>query len=310
MRHPTRIPLCVALLAVGVLVAACKREDSPPSPLASEDSKDAVASFPVNVRDDRGATVTIPAQPRRIVALLPSHTETLFALGVGDRVVGVDDYSNYPPETERLPRLGGLYDTRLEVVLSLKPDLALVSDTSPAAAPLERSGIPVWAGSARAFDDVFGVIETIGRMVGRSAEAKRLSERIAHDVADIENRLGGSDRVRVYYELDGNLYTVGPSSFIGAMIAKAGGDNIVPEGLGDFPKISAEAVIAGNPAIILGASLAEVTSRPGWSKIAAVQTARVYKLPKAESQVVLHPGPRIAEGLRVLARRLHPEVPL
>jgi iron complex transport system substrate-binding protein len=309
MRHPTRIPLCVALLALGVIVVACRR-DSPPSPLASEDSSGPGAAFPVSVRDDRGATVTIRAEPRRIVALLPSHTETLFALGVGDRVVGVDDYSNYPPAVERLPRLGGLYDTRLEVVLSLKPDLALVSDTSAAAAPLERSGIPVWAGSARAFDDVFGVIETIGRMVGRSAEAKRLSERIASDVAVIENRLRAVARVRVYYELDGNLYTVGPSSFVGAMIAKAGGNNIVPEGLGDFPRISPEAVIAGNPSIIFGVSLEEVTTRPGWSQIAAVQTARVYKLPKAESQVVLHPGPRIAEGLRVLARHLHPEIAL
>jgi iron complex transport system substrate-binding protein len=329
MRHPTRIPIFAAVLALCVLVTAC-RPDSSASPLANEggarvlpnrstmgrgkesggDSSDPVAAFPVNVRDDRGATVTIPAEPRRIVALLPSHTETLFALGVGDRVVGVDDYSDYPPQAERLPRLGGLYDTRLEVVLSLKPDLALVSDTSAAAAPLERSGIPVWAGSARAFDDVFGVIETIGRMVGRGAEAKRLSERIARDVAVIENRLRAVDRVRVYYELDGNLYTVGPSSFIGAMIAKAGGDNIVPEGLGDFPRISPEAVIAGNPSVIFGASLEEVTTRPGWSKIAAVQTARAYKLPKAESQVVLHPGPRIAKGLRVLARRLHPEVAL
>jgi iron complex transport system substrate-binding protein len=254
--------------------------------------------------------VTVPSEPRRIVALLPSHTETLFALGVGAEVVGVDDYSDDPPEVKALPRLGGLYDPHLEVVLSLKPDLVLLSESSSAATPLDRSGLVVWAGSARTFDDVFRVIDAVGKMVDRSAQATRLAKEIGQDLAAIEDRLRNAERVRVYYELDANLYSVGPSSFIGVLLTKAGGRNVVPEGLGDFPKISPEAVIAGDPSVILGPSLEDVARRPGWSRIAAVRTASVYELPKEESRLIGRPGPRIADALRALARRLHPEVPL
>jgi iron complex transport system substrate-binding protein len=93
-------------------------------------------------------------------------------------------------------------------------------------------------------------------------------------------------------------------------LAKAVADNVVPQGLGDFPKISPEVVISGNPSIILGASMEEIARRPGWSKITAVRTGHVYELSKSESRLIARPGPRIAEGLRALARRLHPEAAL
>jgi iron complex transport system substrate-binding protein len=264
--------------------------------------------YPIRLRDDRGVVVTVAAEPRRIVALLPSHTETLFALGVGERVVGVDDYSDYPGEVARLPRLGGLYDVRLEALVALEPDLVLCSESASAIPALERSGLTVWAGSAQRFEDIFRVIHAIAELVDRRAEAKRLCDHIDEDAAAIESRVRGREPVSVYYELDANLYAAGPSSFLGVLLTKAGGRNIVPTALGDFPKISPETVIAGDPSVILGAPLDEVARRPGWTRIAAVRSGRVYKLPPAESRLVLHSGPRIAEGLRVLARRLHPEV--
>jgi iron complex transport system substrate-binding protein len=300
-----------ALLALGALVAACTRAPPPSGTFAADPGfVGEGGAYPVHLRDDRGAEVSVRAEPQRIVALLPSHTETLFALGVGSRVVGVDDYSDWPPEAARLPKLGSLYDARLEALLSLKPDLVLVSESSGAAGPLAKSGLTVWAGSARTFDDIFRVIDTIGQLVGRGPEATRLSRRVGDEITAVENRLRGQARVRVYYELDATPYTVGPRSFIGVMLAKAGGEDIVPADLGDFPKISPEAVIAGNPSIILGASLDEIRARPGWDKIAAVRVGRVYKLPTAEAQLIARPGPRIAEGVRALARRLHPEVEL
>lgn len=295
-------------LALGCAFVACKKTSAPrPSP---EWAADAGSSFPVRMRDDRGEIVVVKAEPRRLVALLPSHTETLFALGVGARLVGIDDFSDDPPEVTRLPRLGGVYDAHLEAILALSPDLVLLSESSNAAASLERSGVAVWAGSARTFDDIFRVIDSIGAMVGRSSQSTELDARIRKDVANVEDRLRGSERVRVYFELDANLYTVGPASFVGVLLAKAGGDDIVPRGLGDFPKISPEVVISGNPSIIFGVSLEEVARRPGWSEIAAVRTGRVYKLSKEESRLVVHPGPRIADGLRVLARHMHPEAAL
>ena len=175
---------------------------------------------------------------------------------------------------------------------------------------VEQSGLVVWAGGARTFEEVFEVIEVIGKMVDRTVEASQLAQRVRDETTSIEKRLARSERKTVYYELDATPYTVGPSSFIGALLSKGGGDNIVPGGLGDFPKISPEVVISGNPSIILGASLEEIAGRPGWSKIAAVQHRQVYELSPSESHLVARPGPRIAESLRILSRRLHPEIDL
>ena len=298
-----------AAVALGVLLGACRRAPPPPggAPVAASPT---ACGYPVALRDDRGIDVTVRAEPLRIASLLPSHTETLFALGLGARVVGIDDYSGDVPGAAGLPRLGGLYDTRVEPLLSLTPDLVLMSEASGAGAVLQRSGLTVWGASARRFDDIFTVIGAIGRMVCKAPEAARLAAEIRAEVAGLESRLAGLERVRVYYELDATPYTVGPLSFIGTMLAKAGGEDIVPADVGDFPKISPEAVIAGDPAVILGASLEEVRRRPGWSAIAAVRAGRVYEMTPEEAALVARPGPRIADGLRTLVRRIHPEVAL
>jgi iron complex transport system substrate-binding protein len=299
-----QVTLAVALVAFAGCTPKARRaaDDAGPSAAA-----DAGCTYPLTVRDQRGVEVTVREPPRRIVSLLPSHTETLFALGLGPEVVGVDDFSADIPGAAGLPRLGGLYDAHLEGLLALEPDLALVSETATTAAPLEQAGVPTWGGSAARFEDIPRVIDAIGTLVCRSAQAARLDRQIAEGVAAVEQRVAGLPRVRVYYELDASLYTAGPRSFIGTMIAKAGGEDIVPASLGAFPKISPEAVIAGDPAVIFGVTLDDVRTRPGWDKIAAVREGRVYKLTPEQGERVTRPGPRIAEGLRILAGRIHPE---
>src|SRR5207253_139591 len=118
--------------------------------------------------------------------LLPSCTETLFALGSGDRLVGVDDFSDYPEAVNQLPKLGGLYDTQVERALALKPDLIFVSEGSPAIAPLARAGAAVWAGGARKFEDVFRIIELTGQLIGRAHEATQLVAQMHEQIAGIE----------------------------------------------------------------------------------------------------------------------------
>ena len=298
----TRRAIGHVALVLGVVAFGCSH-DRPVAGQAAEGS-----SGKLEVRDDRGRTVIVRSEPQRIVSLLPSHTETLFALGLGSRVVGVDDYSDDPVEATRLPKLGGLYDVHVEQLLSLKPDLVLLSEWSNGVTPLDQTAATTWAGSAQTFDDIFRVIETVGRMVGRTKEAAVLSARIRRDVASVEERLQGRERVRVYYELDATPYTVGPGSFVGVLLAKAGGENVIPAGLGDFPKISPEVVVSGDPSVILGASLADLSNRSGWAQIDAVRSGRVYKLLESESRLIVRPGPRLVQGLRVLALHLHPEV--
>ena len=266
--------------------------------------------FPVNDTDEVGRIVVVRSEPKRIIALLPSHTETLFALGVGDRLIGVDDYSNFPTSALRLPKLGGLYDVHLEALAMLRPDLVLGSDKSPATAALEQLGITVWSATAQRYDDVFDMIVRTGKLVGRRRQAEALVKQTQLDIERIEKALEGTARVSVYYELDPTPYAVGPKSFVGVLLSKAGGENVIPSTLGEFPKINPELIAAANPGVILGASLADISKRPGWSSLRAVRDGRVFSLTPEEREVVVRPGPRLASGVRVLAHILHPEVSL
>jgi iron complex transport system substrate-binding protein len=284
------------------LLLGCSRSNSSSS---SSTPPAHTQGFPVTLRDDIGHAVTVPSEPHRIVALLPSHTETLFALGLGDRVVGVDDNSDYPAEAKKLPRLGALYDPRVEQILALAPDLVLASEAGPAPERLAQLGLVVWAGSATRLDDVYRVVETVGKLAGKSAEAAALATRIRADVDEVARGARALPRVRVYDELDPTPYTVGPGSFVGALLDLAGGDNVIPAGLGDFPRISSELVIARDPEVMIGLSLTDALRRPGWSSITAVKRGAVEMLTPAEQGLVSRPGPRLAEGLSVLVRHLH-----
>jgi len=185
-RRAKALALAFALALALVLVGSgCQREpSSTTAPTASEAG--AVAAFPVQARDDLGRLVVVPAPPKRILCLLPSFTETVFALGAGDLVVGVDDYSDYPAASQHLPKLGGLYDTQLERALALNPDLVLVSEASAAVASLSAGGAAVWAGSPRRFEDVYRVIEVTGKLVGRPHQAAKLITRMRTEIAAVE----------------------------------------------------------------------------------------------------------------------------
>jgi len=293
----------VVLLVLLALALSCGR-DAPKPPADLAPAAPAAAAFPVTVRDDLGRTVTVKTEPHRIVALLPSHTETLFALGVGDRVVGVDDFSDFPAEATHLPKLGALYEPRVEQILALAPDLVIASEGGPAPERLAEQGLVVWAGSARQLDEVYRVIEVVGRLVGKRDAAVALAARVRADIERVEADVRSGRRVRVYYELDPTPYTVAPGSFLGALLARVGGDNVIPKGTEDFPRIGPEVVIAGDPEVMIGLTAEDAARRPGWSHITAVRRGAVYKLTPAEENLVSRPGPRLGEGLAVLARYL------
>jgi iron complex transport system substrate-binding protein len=305
--RPRFVARAVSWLA---LLAGCSRPAAGPSadPRAdaalAENADPSETTYPLRERDDLGRTVVVAAEPRRIVALLPSHTETLFVLGVGDRVVGVDDYSDDPEPATRLPKLGGLYDAHLEALLALEPDLVLASEASRAVLPLESAGLAVWAGSARTFDDVFRVIETIGRMVAQGGKARKLVRQMREQIEAIERRARAGEHPTVYFELDATPYAAGASSFIGGLIARAGGIDIVPPELGDFPKVNPEWVIAQDPEIIVGAPRDELLARAGWGGLRAVRQRRVYTLSEEQRRTIVRPGPRLAEGLSAVASLL------
>jgi iron complex transport system substrate-binding protein len=262
-------------------------------------SVDGAAERPVlEAVDERGRVVRLAREPGRIVSLLPSHTETLFALGVGDRIVGRDAASDRPAAVLARPSVGGVAGLSVEAVLALAPDVVLASENAEQAAALEAVGLAVWAGSSKTYDEVFATLGAFGRLTGRAVEAAALAARLRGEVDEVAARVAGRPKVRVYYEIDPTPYSVGPRSFVGVLLAKAGGETVAPGSLGDYPRLAPEEVFARDPDVILGVTLDEARARPGWGRLGALEGD--------ERAAVVRPGPRVAEGVRALARRLHP----
>lgn len=267
-------------------------------------------SYPLTVTDDLGRSVTLTRAPKRIVSMLPSHTEALFAIGAGAQLVAVDRFSNFPKtETDRLPKVGSAYQPSIEAIVALKPDLVLADESggSRLTEKLAAAGLSVYGGTAQTYTEVFQKIAVLGQLTNHEAGATRLITGMRGDMNALATQLQGAAKVSAYFEIDPAPYTVGPGSFIGVLMSKAGGSNIIPGGLGEFPKISPELVVKANPSVMIGLSLQDARNRPGWNTLQAVTAGRVYKPTPEETDALSRPGPRLPVALRVLAKLLHPE---
>ncbi|MFC3862533.1 ABC transporter substrate-binding protein [Deinococcus antarcticus] len=270
----------------------------------------AATKYPLTVTDDLGRSVTLKSEPRRIVAMLPSHTEVLFAIGAGEKLVGIDEYSTYPKaQTDKLPKVGSGYVPNIEAIVALKPDLVLADESanSRLTEKLAAAGLTVYGGTAQTYNEVFEKIAVLGKLTNREVNATKLVTKMRGDLNDLQKTVLKLPKVSVYYEVDPAPYSVGPNSFIGALIAKAGGQTIVPAKLGNFPKIDPELIVKSNPRVMIGLTPDDAKKRPGWANLQAVKTNRVYKPTDEERDALVRPGPRLAVALRSLIRMIHPE---
>lgn len=270
----------------------------------------AATKYPLTITDDLGRTLTLKSEPKRIISMLPSHTETMFALGAGDKLVGIDGYSNFPkPQTDKLPKVGSAFQPDLEKILALKPDLILADDSksSKLVGKLEAAGLTVYGGTAQTYNEVFEKIAVLGKIVNRETNATRLTTKMRGELNTLQQSVMKLPKVSTYFEVDPAPYSVGPNSFIGTLITKAGGQTIIPASLGDFPKIDPELIVKANPQVMIGLTLDEAKKRPGWAGLKAVTTGRVYKPNDEERDALSRPGPRLAVALKALIRTIHPE---
>ncbi|ABF43798.1 MULTISPECIES: ABC transporter substrate-binding protein [Deinococcus] len=270
----------------------------------------AATTYPLTVTDDLGRTVTLNREPKRIIAMLPSHTETLIAIGAGDKLVAVDRFSNFPKNvTDKLPKVGSAYQPNLEAILALKPDLVLADESagSRLTEKLAAAGLTVYGGTAQTYNEVFQKISVLGKLTNHEAGALRLITSMRAELNALQKSVVGLPKVSTYYEVDPSPYSVGPNSFIGTLIAKAGGQTIVPARLGDFPKLDPELIVKANPQVMVGLTLEDARKRPGWQNLQAVRAGRVFQPTPEERDALSRPGPRLPDALRTLIRFLHPE---
>ena len=264
------------------------------------------------ISDDLGRTVVIDRIPQRIVSLAPASTEILFALGLGDKIVGVTDECDYPEQAKAKSSVGPYGFVSPEKIIDLRPDLIL-SDGWPwdVVLQLETLGYPVIVLQPKDIDGIFRNIELIGKVTGAEKQAAELITDMQNRIGAIAAKTAAASRPTVYYEMDVGFWTGGAGSFIDALIILAGGNNIAA-GAPAWAMLSNEVIIDAKPDIIvLGymikgtESVDEVRNRSGWSEIPAVSNNKIYII---DSDLILRPGPRVIQGLEQLAQIIHPEL--
>lgn len=258
----------------------------------------------ITVVDDRGQAVTLAQPARRVVSLLPSLTEGVCALQACDRLVGVDRYSNWPAAVRNLPQLGGLEDTTIERLVRLQPDLVLAAVSARALGRLEALGITVVALEPRSLADTRRVLEVLAQALGRPGAGERLWLGIDQRLTDAGARVPAALRGQaVYFEVSSAPYAAGASSFVGEVLARLHLGNVVPAAMGPFPKLNPEFVVRAQPGIVMASArnLAEMPARPGWAALDALKQGRSCGFAEGRYEMLVRPGPRLAEAAEVIA---------
>jgi len=277
-------------------------------------------SFQIEVEDQMGRVVKLEKFPERIISLAPSNTEILFALGLGDKLVGVTDFCDYPPEAQEKPKIGGFSTPNIEEVVALSPDLILAAQRHEAEIipALEGRGLTVFAVDPRSFDEILEAITLVGEITGQEEEAFQLVTEISNRIKAVTDKtddLPQSQRLRVFYMTwDDPLMTAGGDTWHEELIVKAGGINIFQDLTGGHVSVSLETVIVANPQVIItGAGMGTGGDKPlqfalNEPRLAGVDARinnRVYTVPTDLSG---RAGPRIVEALELFAKCIHPEI--
>lgn len=257
------------------------------------------------------AGVAQAAPPQRIVSLLPSATETVCALGACDRLVGVDEFSQDPPQVRSLPQLGKTWQPDMERIVALKPDLVLLGQVQGVVARLQAARISYLVADAATIEQVQSMMLKVDEALetGQAlAVWQQMQHRLETVVAPVKARHQAREP-RVYLEVDPAMYAAGPRSFMGQLLGHLGVRNITPDAASSFIRLSPEFVLRADPDLIIlahqGSSLRKLEDRPGWKKMRAMQPDqkknRICQLTVEEGRAVTRPGPRLDEAAAIFA---------
>jgi ABC-type Fe3+-hydroxamate transport system substrate-binding protein len=261
--------------------------------------------------DETGRTVTVPDHPHRVVCLLPSITDTVFALGSGDDVVAVSDYTTHPPEALKKPSIGGLVKPSIETILSFHPDLVLgmsIPGATETAAQLQNVGVPVYLVDPHGLSGILRSVGSVGEALNRMPEAAALNASLSKRIEAVRARSAGKPAPRVlvpvWYD---PIITIGKNAFISQIVETAGAKSVTDDLLPDWPEVSMETVVTRAPealVLIRGGKLSieMLQKRPGWSSLPAIQSGKVYYVDTG----IQEPSPVAIDALEELAREFHP----
>jgi len=296
------ISILMMILLFASIFAGCQKTQN----VGSSQQK-----YPMTITDFSGASVTINKKPERIISVVPSSTEILFALGLGDKIVGVSDFDDYPKDVESKPRVGGFSNPNLEKIIGLKPDVIFVGTPfgKENAEKLKSMGITVILAEAKSFDQIYDSISLIGKVTDTEAKAKELIDGMKAKVEEIKNKVKDKEKPRVYFvvSLGKSNWTAGKGTFIDEIINLAGGENVASD-VNGWAEYSIEKIVEKNPQVIIttnhGASIEDIKKAEGYKKTDAVKNNKVFMV---DENTVVRPSNRIVVGLEEIAKVLHPE---
>ncbi len=302
MKRSIMILLTVALIAA---LAGCGgRGPAAPTPPPAAPQ----GPFPLSVTDDTGNPVTIEAEPRRIVSLIPSLTEILFALELGDRVVGVTNWCNYPPAALAVEKVGDAFTPNAEKIIALEPDVVIAprgSAVQEILGLLEENGITTLMFDPKTMDAINETIIRVARAAGVEERGRQLAQKLSADrqaFAAKVQKIDARYRPKVFVLLDTEyIFTVGDGEYLSEMIVEAGGYNSAA-GYGEgYPLLSEEVLFELDPDIIICTfpMSDQVLAKAAWRELSAVKHGRVYDV---DGDLVSRPGPRVVLGLEELHR--------
>ncbi len=298
--------VCALMLAFALAVVGC-----------GSDAADAGADFAA-VTDDNGVQVTIPARPVRIVSTSPAATQILFALGAGDRVVGVNQWDDYPAEVVDLPKVADM-QVNTEAVMALSPDLVLgAAGQEEALATIQAAGAPVVILNPTTIEGIYADITAVGKAVGTEDQAEEVIGSMRGTFKELSKAAEATgESPSVFYALDDTLYTCGPGSFVDELLKLASATNAATTGAGSsaapaYFQFTPEQLVAADPdLVVLGAFYGgadKFTSDPRFAGLTAVKQGRVLALDEKYDKLLTLAAPRMVEGFEGLVKLIHPEL--
>jgi len=274
--------------------------------------------YPIILEDQMSRKVTIPKKPERIISLAPSNTEILFCLGLGDKVVGVTNFCDYPEEVKAIQKIGDYSEPNMEQIIALEPDLVLATAfQEEQVKQMEKLNIPTLVIEPATIDEMLDEsIYLVGKAAGAEEKASEVRESLKERVSDVlskTNNISESERPIVFYELyPSPIMTAGPGTFIDEIIWMAGGLNLAHDAESSYPEYSQEMIIAKNPDIILYShhgtakdNPEQIINRPGWQNVKAIKNGKVFYI---DGNIIQRTTPRLIDALEQIAKIIHPEL--
>lgn len=268
------------------------------------------------VTDEIGRSVTISTAPRRIVSLAPGITETLYELGLDDKIVGVTSYCNWPPRARQKPQIGGFINPSIEKIVSLKPDLIIATadgNRKDTVNQLERIGLAVYVTNPSDTDRILKSILHIGEITDKINVSGKLVEKLQKRLDNIAAQTRNKRKPRVFFQIGLEpVITAGRGTLISEVIGRAGGINIASNDAARYPRYSAEGIMAGSPDIILFAPMSNdkelAAVKSYWQKLAQIPAIKNNKIYLIDTDLISRASPRIFDAIETMALIFHPEI--